>query len=165
MQHFWLKGVGVLRHVLLGLALMCSLGATAMAAEAPLGPVRFFADLSADEQSATTISPGSGRADFSLDRETLRLSWRVTYSKMTSPATGAGIHGPQRRGTNAGVQVNLARNGLNSPLEGSAILTDGQLEYLLAGRMYVNILSVKYPPGELRGQIQRLPPQAQQATQ
>jgi CHRD domain len=135
------------------------------AAEPPLGPVKFFADLSAEEQSATTISPGTGRAEFSLERENLRLSWKVTYSKLTSAATGAHIHGPQRPGTNAGIQVDLAPKGLNSPLQGSAILTDAQLEYLLAGRMYVNIHSVAYPPGELRGQIQRHPPPAPQATQ
>ena len=129
------------------------------------GPVKFFAVLSADEQSATTISPGVGRADFSLDRETVRLSWKVTYSKLTSAATGANVHGPQRPGTNAGVQINLAPKGLTPPLEGSAVLTDAQLQYLLAGRMYVNITSAKYAPGELRGQIQRLPPPNDQATQ
>jgi hypothetical protein len=132
---------------------------------AHLGPVKFFAELSAAEQSATTESPGIGRADFLLDRETVRLSWKVTYSKLTSAATGAHIHGPQRPGTNAGVQVDLAPKGMAPPLEGSAILTDAQLEYLLAGRMYVNIHSVKYPPGELRGQIQRVPPTKQQPTQ
>ena len=143
---------------------LCALGlssAGAFAVDAPLGPVKFFADLSADEQSATTISPGKGRADFSLERDNLRLSWKVTYNKMTSAATGAHIHGPQRPGPNAGIQVDLAPKGLKLQLEGSAILTDAQLEYLLAGRMYVNIHSVTFPLGELRGQIQRLAPRAQ----
>ncbi len=128
------------------------------AAEEAGPPVRFFADLSADEQAATTLSPGVGRADFSLDRATLRFSWRVTYSKLTSAAIGAGVHGPQRPGTNAGVQIDLAPRSRNLPLTGSAVLTDAQLEYLLAGRMYVNIRTTRYPAGELRGQIQRVPP-------
>lgn len=125
---------------------------------APTGPVGFFAVLSADEQAATTNSNGVGRADFLVDRDTVRISWKVTYSGLTSQATAAHIHGPQRPGTNAGVQVDLAPKGMTSPLEGSAILTDAQLEYLLAGRMYVNVHSTKYPAGELRGQIQRVPP-------
>lgn len=130
-----------------------------LAAAADLGPpVRFHADLSADEQSSTTISNGRGRAEFSLERATLRLSWRVTYSGLTSAAVGAGIHGPQRPGTNAGVQFDMGGRGLVPPLAGSAVLTDAQLQYLLAGRMYVNILSRQYPQGELRGQIQRTPP-------
>jgi len=122
------------------------------------GPVLFYTLLSADEESATTESPGSGRADFSLDRETLRLSWKVAFTRLTSPVTAAQIHGPQRPGTNAGPQIDLAPKARVSPLEGSAVLTEAQLEYLLAGRMYVNLHTVRYPNGELRGQIQRVPP-------
>ncbi|MDX2145568.1 MAG: CHRD domain-containing protein [Rhodospirillaceae bacterium] len=152
-----------LLHVLTFLAAMLAfMGAgVAVAADEKLGPIGFFADLSADEQAETTESPGVGRADFLLDRDTVRLSWKVTYEKLTSAATGAHIHGPQRPGTNAGVQVDLAPNGLKPPLEGSVVLTDAQLEYLLAGRMYVNIHSQQYPKGELRGQIQRVPPKPQ----
>jgi len=124
----------------------------------PTGPIGFYAELSPDEQSATTESPGRGRADFLLDRETVRLSWTVTYRDLTSPATGAHIHGPQRPGANAGIQIDLAPKGLRLPLEGAAVLTDAQLEYLLSGRMYVNIHTVKYPDGELRGHLQRVPP-------
>jgi hypothetical protein len=152
-----------MRHLILfALTLLALAGAgSAVAAEEKLGPIGFFADLSADEQAETTESPGVGRVDFLLDRDTVRLSWKVTYDKLTSPATGAHIHGPQRPGTNAGVQVDLAAGGLKPPLEGSAVLTDAQLEYLLAGRMYVNIHTSRYPQGELRGQIQRVPPKAQ----
>jgi hypothetical protein len=135
---------------------MCTLLVAAPAQAAD--PIAYFAVLSADEQSTTTESPGTGRANFSLDRDTLRLSWRITFSDLTSPPTGAHIHGPQRPGANAGVQVDLAPKGvLKSPIEGSAVLTDGQVEYLVAGRMYVNIHTQKYPEGELRGQIQRVP--------
>lgn len=122
-------------------------------------PIGFYAVMTADEESASTESPGTGRADFLLDRATTRLSWKVTYKNTTSPVTGAHIHGPQRPGTNAGVQFDMAPNGLKSlPLEGSAVLTDAQLEYLLSGRMYVNIHTTKYPEGELRGQIERVAP-------
>ncbi|MBL8631558.1 MAG: CHRD domain-containing protein [Rhodospirillaceae bacterium] len=123
-----------------------------------LGPVKFYADLSAAEQAATTESDGVGRAEFTLDRATVSLSWTVTFKNLTSPATASHVHGPQRVGTNAGVQIDLAPNGMGLPLKGSAVLTDAQLEYLLSGRMYVNVHTTKYPAGELRGQIQRVPP-------
>jgi hypothetical protein len=142
--------------IVVGLGVASSLAS----AQDPTGPIGFYADLSAAEQAETTESPGVGRADFLLDRDTVRLSWTVTYSKLTSAATGAHIHGPQRVGTNAGIQIDLAPNGLAPPLKGSAVLTDAQLEYLLSGRMYVNIHSRQYPKGELRGQIQRVPPKA-----
>jgi hypothetical protein len=122
-------------------------------------PIAFVAILHADNQSATTESPGSGRVDFLLDRPTTRLYWKATYKDTTTPVTGAHIHGPQRPGVNAGVMFDMAPNGLRKlPLEGSVVLTDAQLEYLLSGRTYVNIHTTRYPEGELRGQIDRVPP-------
>ncbi|NDD74723.1 MAG: CHRD domain-containing protein [Gammaproteobacteria bacterium] len=126
------------------------------------GPVVFFADLSADEQAATTVSKGRGRAEFLLDRLSTRLSWRVTTTALDSTVLGVAIHGPQRMGTNAGVQIDLAPQGARAVLTGSAVLTEAQLDYLLAGRMYVNVRTRRYPVGELRGQIQRQPPTAAQ---
>ncbi len=122
-------------------------------------PIRFRALLSADEQTVTTESPGVGCALFVLDRPTLRISWTVTYQDLTSAAVAANVHGPQGVGSNAGVLWNLAPEGMKSPLSGSIVLNDGQLEYLLTDRVYVNILSSRYPEGELRGQIRRLRPE------
>jgi hypothetical protein len=121
-------------------------------------PIHFVAQMSADEQSAYTESPGIARAEFVLERATLRLSWTLTYSGLTSAPIGVGIHGPQAPGGNAGVLIEMGANGVRTPLKGSAILTDGQLEYLLTGRTYVNLRTQKYKLGELRGQIMRLPP-------
>jgi hypothetical protein len=121
-------------------------------------PIHFYADLSADEQSAVTESPGVGRVDFVLERETLRFSWVLTYSDLTSLPTGIEIYGPQTPGGNAGLLMNLAQSGLRSPVEGAAILSDGELEYLLTGRMYVNLRTTNFELGELRGQIMRQRP-------
>jgi hypothetical protein len=120
-------------------------------------PIHFVAEMSADEQSAYTESPGKGRAEFVLERSTLRLSWTLTYSGLTSAPVGVAIHGPQSPGGNAGVLIDMGANGIRSPLKGSVILTDGQLEYLLTGRTYVNLRTEKYKLGELRGQIMRQP--------
>jgi hypothetical protein len=121
-------------------------------------PIAFYADLSADEESAETYSPGAGRFDVTLDRKALKFSWKVTYANLTSPLTSAAIHGPQTPGGEAAPIIDLAPKGLRSPMEGSVILTEGQLEYLLTGRMYVNLHTVKYPRGELRGHLSRQRP-------
>jgi hypothetical protein len=129
-------------------------------------PIHFRADLSADEESAVTESPGKGVAEFTLDRKTLRFSWKVTFSNLTSEPIGAAVRGPQTVGGEAGVQVDLAPNGFKKlPLEGSVILTDGQLEYLTTDRFYVNILTKKYPAGELRGQVNKQREPKPQVTQ
>ena len=129
---------------------------TAIADDGP--PIHFYADLSADEQSAVTISPALGRVDFVLDRKTLQFSWVLTYSDLTSEPKALGVHGPQTPGGNAGLLFNLAEPGFLSPVEGSTIINDGELEYLLTGKIYVNLRTVKYDLGELRGQIMRKRP-------
>ena len=116
-------------------------------------PIVFYADLNADEESAVTVSPGVGHLECVLDRATLKFSWKLTYSGLSTPVVGIGLHGPQTPGGEAGVLVDMGGNGLKSPLEGSAILTEGQLEYLLVGRMYVQIRTTKFPVGEVRGQL------------
>jgi hypothetical protein len=122
-------------------------------------PIKFRTSLSADEQSAPTESPGVGTAEFVLDRPTQRLEWTITYNNLTSEAVAAHIHGPQTPGGNAGVLFNLAPNGMASPLVDSVILNDGELEYLLTGRLYVNIHTTRHPAGEVRGQIMRVRPE------
>lgn len=122
-------------------------------------PIHFYADLSADEQSAVTDSPALGRADFILERATLRFSWVVTYTDLTTAATAAGVHGPQTPGGNALQLFDIGESGLQSPITGSVILTEGQLEYLLTGKTYVNIRSERFDLGELRGQIMRKRPE------
>ena len=121
-------------------------------------PIEFHAILSADEQSAPTESPAEGCARFTLDRPTLKLEWTLSYTELTTTPTGAHVHGPQTPGGNAGVLFDLAPEGLSSPIKSSIVLTEAQLAYILTGRAYVNIHSVRYPLGELRGQIMRLRP-------
>ncbi len=127
-------------------------------------PIAFTTELRASEESSVVDSPAKGRADFVLDRATMRLSWKITYQDLTSAPIAAKIHGPQTPGGEAGPLVDLAPNGVKSPLEGSIILTDGQLRYLLTDRMYVNITTQKYKLGEIRGQLarQRLKPAVSQ---
>lgn len=153
------------KFLVVAAATLISLSAQAQPVDNSNGPpITFYANISADEQSAITESPGVGRVEFTLDRPTLRLSWKLTYTTLTSPAMGVHIHGPQTPGGNAGVLVDLGVNGLKSPIEGSAILDGGELEYLLTGRMYVNLHTTKYPDGELRGPIMRLRPDSKPRT-
>lgn len=155
---FDLQSAARMRIAILIVAAACASAALFPARAAETGPpIHFVAEMSSDEQSAYTESAGKARAEFVLERATLRLSWTLTYSGLTSAAIGLAIHGPQAPGGNAGAVVDMGAGGIRSPLRGSAILTDGQLEYLLTGRTYVNLRTQKYPLGELRGQIMRQP--------
>ena len=118
-------------------------------------PISFYADLSADEQSAVTESPGVGRVDLVLDRSTLRLSWEVSYSNITSSAIGLHIHGPQTPGGEAGIIIDLAPDYIMNPIKGSELLTEGTMIYLVQDRLYINLHTTNYPAGELRGHIKK----------
>jgi hypothetical protein len=118
-------------------------------------PIAFYADLSADEESAVTESPGSGRVDFVLERATLKLTWKATYQKLTSQPMGLHIHGPQTPGGEAGILIDLAPKGMTPLIAGSSVLNEGLLAYLVQDRLYVNLHSAKYPQGELRGPVKK----------
>ena len=119
-------------------------------------PLKFRAELSPDEESHVTISPATGVAEFMLKRETMTLSWTIAFEKLKTPPTIAHAHGPQTPGGNAGILFPLADGPIRSPIKGAVVLTEGQLDYLLTGRVYVNIHTQGYPDGELRGQIMRV---------
>jgi hypothetical protein len=147
----------IIFSAIIAFASICGIsGAIAQTGPAPTAPIIFFANLSPDEETYPTYGDAKGHADFSLDRDTLKLSWKVTYTGLSSPPTGAHIFGPQRPGANSTPVFDLAPKGLKSPLEGSVILKEGDLQNLLAGRYYVNIMTTKYEHGELRGQLDRL---------
>ncbi len=105
----------------------------------------------ASEVPAVTTS-GKGMADIDYDAATKKLSWKVTYSGLSGPATAAHFHGPAGATDKAGVAVAIPNAG-TSPVEGSATLTDAQAADLTAGKYYVNIHTAANPPGELRGQV------------
>ena len=99
-----------------------------------------------------TSSKGSGLATATLDPDGT-FHWDVAYGGLTGPATAAHFHGSAAPGTNAGVVVNIGGQGLASPLQGAAHLTEAQIGDLVAGRWYINIHTAANPSGEIRGQV------------
>ena len=95
---------------------------------------------------------GKGTADVDFDPATKKLSWKLTYSGLSGPATAAHFHGPAEAGKNAGVAVAIP-GATASPAEGSATLTDAQAADLTSGKYYVNVHTAANPGGEIRGQV------------
>jgi hypothetical protein len=110
------------------------------------------ATLDGKSEVPATTSAGTGTADLDYDAATKKLSWKLSYSGLSGPATAAHFHGPAEAGKNAGVAVAIP-NATASPVEGSATLTDAQAADLTAGKYYINIHTAANPGGEIRGQV------------
>jgi hypothetical protein len=128
-----------------------ALGATIVFA-GPAFADKMKATLSGKAEVPPTTSAGTGTADIDYDAASKKLSWKVTYSGLSGPATAAHFHGPAGPADKAGVAVAIPNAG-TSPVEGSATLTDAQAADLLAGKYYVNIHTAANPGGEIRGQV------------
>jgi len=128
-----------------------ALGA-AVAFSGPAFADKMKATLDGKTEVPPNASAGAGTADIDYDAASKKLSWKVTYSGLSGPATAAHFHGPAEAGKNAGVAVAIP-NATSSPAEGSATLTDAQAADLVAGKYYVNIHTAANPGGEIRGQV------------
>jgi hypothetical protein len=130
-----------------------TLGA-AIALAGPALAEKMKAKLDGKAEVPANASTATGSADIDYDPATKKLSWKLTYSGLSGPATSAQFHGPAAAGKNAGDAVAIPK-ATSSPVEGSATLTDAQAADLMAGRYYVNIHTAANPGGEIRGQVTR----------
>ena len=125
---------------------------TAIAFAGPAFAEKMKATLDGASEVPPNTSAGKGTADIDYDAASKKLTWKLTYSGLTGPATAAHFHGPAEAGKNAGVAVAIP-GATASPAEGSATLTDAQAADLMAGKYYVNIHTAANPGGEIRGQV------------
>jgi hypothetical protein len=115
--------------------------------------VMFHATLNAATEVPPKTSEGTGTLDATLDTSSKTLTWTLTYSGLTGPATMAHFHGPAAPGANAGVAVPIKDTA--SGAKSSATLTDAQMADLEAGKWYANVHTTANPGGEIRGQVEK----------
>ena len=114
--------------------------------------MKMKADLTGAQEVPPVTTQGKGSAEVTFDPASKKVSWTVTYSGLSGPATAAHFHGSAEPGKNAGVAVPIP-NQAKSPVTGSANFTDAQAADLQAGRYYINIHTAANPSGEIRGQV------------
>lgn len=110
--------------------------------------------LSPNETFPRPNSTASGTGELTFDLIDRTVTGGVTVAGIT--ATLAHIH-DAFAGDAGPVIVNFVQSGSDPnrwDAQAGVVLTEDQINGLLAGRLYVNVHSAAYPVGEIRGQIQ-----------
>jgi hypothetical protein len=131
-----------------------SIAVVMAAGAAQAGIVHFGATLTtADEVPGNT---GAGHGELSAELETTQkvLVYRAKYADLSGPALAAHFHGPADAGASAPPVVMVSDP--SNPIGGTAILTNSQIDDLMAGKWYFNVHTKAHPTGEIRGQVKRL---------
>lgn len=143
-------------HLALRSALATSIVALAMVGCGALKPDAHLAAFSTQMTGLNEVprvaTPATGRVDAVLDKNTLLLRWKLSFSNLSGPATAGHFHGPAAIGANAGIALPF-KSPVTSSFEGRATLTAAQAADLLSGKWYANIHTAAHPSGEIRGQL------------
>lgn len=147
------------RHTVLRTALAASFVTLVLAGCGQMRPSQkmqiFEASLSGGQEVPPAATSGSGSAEVQFNENTNKLTWKVSYTGLTGPATAGHIHGPAAAGQNAGIVIPFSGNLNAQPVMGETTITPAQYADLAAGLYYVNIHSARFPGGELRGQLRK----------
>ena len=113
----------------------------------------FTALLNGSSEVPPTGAAGTGLAAFSLEGS--NLSYYISFSGLTGPATGGHMHAPATPTNSAGIMVPFS--GVPSAtagiISGQALLTQDQITNIINGLCYVNIHTTLNSGGEIRGQV------------
>jgi hypothetical protein len=111
--------------------------------------------LTGAQQVPPVETPATGAAELTYDPATRVLTWNVSYSGLSGPATMAHFHGPAAEGKNGSPVIWLSPKGsaVEAPIKGEATLTPEQAQQFSAGEWYINVHTEAHQPGEIRGQV------------
>ena len=145
------------RHLIVA---ACLTGIMTWAAPSQAAPQSFKVTLTGAQQVPPVQTSATGTADLSYDPATRVVTWSVTYSGLSGPATMAHFHGPAAAGKNGPPVIWLTEKGkpVENPIKGEATLTPEQAQQFSAGEWYINVHTQVNPGGEVRGQV--VPPKS-----
>ena len=105
--------------------------------------------------SSQTASTATGSATVILNPNTGAVSVQGSFTGLSSSAISAHIHGPAPAGMNANpIVVLTATPATAGAVSGNGTLNAQQVTDMKNGLTYINVHSMNYSGGEIRGQIQ-----------
>src|SRR5438034_8447701 len=130
---------------------VCALALSALSGAASKSTVWTAALSSGQEVPKQVVKMAAAHGLFKATLTGTTLKWKLTYAKLTGPATAAHIH-MAAKGKAGNVVVPLCqpcRNGMTGTATITAALRSAFKKHL----PYVNVHTAKNPNGEIRGQL------------
>jgi len=148
-------GHGWIATLAIPILLVLIVGFTALSASAIERP--FTAVLNGGQEDPPNDSESFGVAFMTFDTISKMLCYSITFSALSSDEVSAHFHGPAAPGESASVMFAITpvpgrvKNGCVGPFGTQ------QIRQLNAGQVYLNVHSVDFPSGEIRGQVLPVP--------
>ena len=133
---------------------VCALAVAALAGAASKSTIWTAALTSRQEVPKQVVKAPLAHGLFKGTLSGSKLTWKLTYSKLTGSATAAHIH-MGAKGTAGNVVVPLCGGtpACKSGLSGTTTLTSAMMSAFKKHLLYVNVHTAKNPNGEIRGQV------------
>lgn len=143
-----------------------------LGADAAAMPMKMSTQLSGSQQVPAVQTPGTGQFQGTIAAGNTSISYRLTFSVLSSPVTAAHIH-VGSRGTNGPIVVFFCGGGgrpscpagggtVTGTITAASVVAGGNIKRgdlpglikaIMTGNTYVNVHTTKYKDGEIRGQI------------
>lgn len=111
--------------------------------------LKFKAELNGANQVPPVDTAATGTADVTVDTTAMTVAWTITAEGLSGDPTAAHFHGPATAEESAPPVIDISQNWQ----EGSAPITQEQLDMIRNGMTYINIHTEQHPDGEIRGQV------------
>jgi CHRD domain len=141
-----------LGSVVVACALAVLVFAAVSSARSSSGMVHLSATLNAGQEvPKQVVKNQSAHGSFTATLSGTHLVWKLTFAKLTGPATAAHIH-LGAMGKSGNVVVPLC-TPCKSGMKGTATISASLLKTIKKHGTYVNVHTAKNPNGEIRGQL------------
>jgi hypothetical protein len=134
-----------------GLVAIEAAAALCLAATARGETLHLAARLTAAAGAPISLTSATGNLWADLDPHSRLFTYRLTYRRLSGPATGARLRGPTKTGELAAATAALDISP--SPVTGKVTLTAAEAADVERGRWYVEIATSANPRGEIGGQL------------
>jgi hypothetical protein len=148
--------IAAVARAFLALTILLAAGCSAYLGEPRVAKTDFRATLSAASEMPPANSRAWGYFEAVYRPSTKVLEYRLNLVGLSSPITMGYLQGPAGPDENAQQVAPINIPIYDYTIWDGVTLTEQQAAQVLAGRWYVNVLTVNHPDGEVRGQIMPL---------